>query len=260
MIAHCSFHRRLAVSLAVGALALASTACGSDGDSATSTASTTTTSTTASTTTAADAQKESMRGQRYCEVLLVNSTEGAMKAEVYNSWPLNDCPDEQWTKLDTAALAKEHGAALAVLNGPRYWLMDSVKKAEATMPPKATFGGIEMYLQATVDVGSMQQARTPYVPHEVDRKTTFTFNAGSTVFELHAADGSTFVMQTWAQNTDASLTEADLAGLASRLTLPAGWTYSSRTLTEPLRVVTTDAPAHVLQDDLQNSYSLETPT
>ena len=42
-----------------------------------------------------------------------------------------------------------------------------------------------------------------------------------------------------------------------RLTVPAGWTYSSRTLTKPLVVQTTGQVAHVLMDALGNSYSLE---
>lgn len=36
---------------------------------------------------------------------------------MYNSFPLNDCPAELWSKLDAQAIAKEHGAATALLNG-----------------------------------------------------------------------------------------------------------------------------------------------
>ena len=76
--------------------------------------------------------------------------------------------------------------------------------------------------------------------------------------ELVAADGTTYVMQTWSQQVDPTLSEADLARLGDRLQLPEGWTYRTRRLRAPLRVVTTAAPAHVLQDDLMNSYSQET--
>ena len=44
----------------------------------------------------------------------------------------------------------------------------------------------------------------------------------------------------------------------TRLHLPAGWSYASRTLTAPLRVDTTSTTAKVVQDDLKNSYSMET--
>jgi hypothetical protein len=48
-----------------------------------------------------------------------------------------------------------------------------------------------------------------------------------------------------------------LAGLAGRLSLPAGWSSQPRTLTTPLRVDTTGEDACVTQDDLANSYSLQ---
>ena len=40
----------------------------------------------------------------------------------------------------------------------------------------------------------------------------------------------------------------------SRLHPPAGWRYETRILTEPLTVDTTSSVAHVLQDDLTNTY------
>jgi hypothetical protein len=201
----------------------------------------------------------SMRGARYCEVLLVTVVDGQASAEVFNSYPLNDCPAERWTKLDAKAIAASEQVTVAVLNGPRYWLMDHVEKVGGVAGlEKKDFGGIAMYRQASVDVGSLADAMKPYTAHEVSRATVFTFDAGQTIYELTAADGTRYVMQTWSQQRDATLAEADLLGLASRLQLPAGWRYSSRTLTAPMRVVTTSTPAHVLQDDLGNSYSQET--
>jgi hypothetical protein len=197
-----------------------------------------------------------MRGERYCEVLLVQPKDGTILADVYNSYPLNSCPAPLWEALDPAALAAEHGAALAILNGPRFWLMDSIEKVgEVSGLPKVTFGGIDMYRQASVEVGDGAAASTPYIPHAVDRRTVFSFDAGHEVYELVSADGTVYLMQTWSQQEDPTLVEADLAGLAPRLALPEGWTYRSRTLDEPLRVDTTTAAAQVLQDDLGNSYS-----
>ena len=64
-------------------------------------------------------------------------------------------------------------------------------------------------------------------------------------------------MQTWSQVVDKNLTLYDLAGLAARLQLPDGWRYETRTLTDPLTVDTTTRDAHVTQDELTNSYSLQ---
>lgn len=248
---------------AVAAVAALLTACGSSStsSSAATTSSPTTTATTdtvvESTTTTPGARN--MRAKRYCEVLLVSVVDGQATAEVYNSYPLNDCPAERWTELDATAIAGAEGVTLAVLNGPRYWLMDRIEKqGGAEGLAKKDFGGIEMYRQASVAIGSLADAATPYKPHEVDRSTAFVFDVGQVVYELTAPDGTTYVMQTWSQQKDPTLGEADLAGIGSRLQLPTGWTYGSRTLTSPLRVVTTDTPAKVLQDDLGNSYSQTT--
>lgn len=194
-------------------------------------------------------------GLRYGEVLLVRMGESGPKAAVYNSFPLNDCPGELWEKLDAEAIAKEHGAVAALLNGPRYWLMSSIEKHAAGQQETATFGGIDMIRQAVVQLSSMNPA--PYSVNKVDRKAVFTFDAGRPVFELVDPDGQHWVMQTWSQTTDTNLSLDDLPGLASRLQLPEGWTYQTRTLSSPLRVDTTTRDAHVTQDDLANSYSLQ---
>ena len=227
---------------ALGVLVFVATACGSQ--SATGTP--------APKTVVASA----VHGKRYCEVLLVHLGATGLSADVYNSFPLNSCPQAAWTTLDAATLAKENGALAASLNGPRFWLMDSIDKVRTGPVVVKRFGGISMMLDATVEIGtSMAAARQPYVPHTVNRQASFTFLAGRHVFELVGPDGTTWVMQTLSRIVDPTLTEADLPALGSRLALPAGWTYRERTLTAPLVVRTAGSPAHVLQDPLSNSYS-----
>lgn len=91
---------------------------------------------------------ESVFGKRYGEVLLVRMSEQGPEAEVYNTFPLNDCPAELWTRLDAAAIAAEHHAVAALLNGPRYWAMSRIEKDGGTTRERKTFGGIEMLKQA----------------------------------------------------------------------------------------------------------------
>jgi hypothetical protein len=197
-----------------------------------------------------------LSGKRYGEVLLVEVGESGAQATVYNSFPLNDCPAELWSALDPQAIAAENGAAAALLNGPRYWLMNDIEKEPQGPEVRKTFGGIEMIKQATVQLSSMNPA--PYTVNEVTRNTVFVFNAGEEIYELIDPDGQRWVMQTWSQVADPNLSRADLPGLASRLNLPEGWSYQPRVLTDTLRVDTTTRPAHVTQDDLTNSYSRET--
>lgn len=112
-----------------------------------------------------------------------------------------------------------------------------------------------MYRQATVEIGSLLEAAKPYLPHSVNRTAAFIFDAGQRVYELTAPDGTTYVMQTYSVQIDPTLTEAQLTDLGSRLKVPEGWTYSSRILDSQFRIETATTAAHVLQDELGNSYS-----
>jgi hypothetical protein len=112
-----------------------------------------------------------------------------------------------------------------------------------------------MIRQATVQLASMNPAL--YNVNQVDRKAVFTFDAGREIYELVDPDGRRWVMQTFSQTIEPALTLADLPGLASRLKLPEGWSYQTRTPSTPLVVDTTGQPACVTRHDLANSYSLQ---
>ena len=197
-----------------------------------------------------------LSGKRYGEVLLVTPGEAGPQATVYNSYPLNDCPAELWSALDAQAIATENGAATALLNGPRYWLMNSIEKATQGPRMIKNFGGIDMLLQATVLLTAMNPA--PYTANQVNRHTVLTFDAGEEVYELQDPAFRRWVMQTWSQIVDPELSRADLPQLGERLDLPEGWTYEKRVLESPLRIDSATRAALVLQDDLTNSYSLIT--
>jgi hypothetical protein len=242
--------RRVAVvSVAVAALAAA---CGSSGSSKGAATGDTSTST-VPTKTATD-----LRGKRYCEVLLLRAAPAGITADVYNTYPINACPEVQWKAMDAGAIKTENGALAALLNGPRYWLMDRIEKDDARAQTHKTFGAMEMIQRATVVVGNPVVASQPYHLNAVDRRTVFSYDKGSTVHEITTADGTKFVMQSWSQQVDPTLDEAGLAALGPRLHLPAGWSYGTRTLTAPLRVDTRSDTAKVFQDDFKNTYSMET--
>ena len=63
-------------------------------------------------------------------------------------------------------------------------------------------------------------------------------------------------MQAYCVGVDATLNESNLAGLADRLDLPEGWSFRTRILAEELVVDTSATIATVIQDELENSYTL----
>lgn len=199
---------------------------------------------------------EGLRGKRYCEVLLARVIEDHLNAEVWNTFGLNECPEDAWKALDAAAIKTERGVLAALLNGPRYWLMDAIEKEPVGERQTTTFGTLEMFLGATVDLGPIPPNLAPYTERHVARETAFEFSGGAEVYELVAADNRVYIMQSYSQQTKADLSEAELPNLGSLLTLPDGWTFRSRTVDTTLRVHTPGIYAVVIQDDFSNTYQL----
>lgn len=198
-----------------------------------------------------------MYNRRYCEVLgvTVDLVTMTADADVYNSLPFGTCPQEQWEALDAASLAEQLGVTQVMLNGPRYFVVDSGSGSTLATGTVETFGEITMMLLATVDLdlsGGMPGSDS-YALREVVRDNAWFFDAGREVYELVDADGQAYVMQSYARIVDPDLDLSDLPNLAGQLTLPDGWTYQVRTLTDEL-VVQADGIAIVVQDDLRNTY------
>lgn len=197
-----------------------------------------------------------MRGVRYGEVLAAFLREDGFEAEVYGTQMLNDCPQELWETLDATAIAAEMGAVTVKLNGPRYWTLDGLGQKVAVVEPVfRDFNGITMRRIATVDLGP-DPSTQPYAERHVNRGAVFFFDAGAPVYELVNPDGLAYVMQAYCVGVDPTLTEDDLGSLGGRLALPEGWTYRTRVLDEELVVDTTATIATVLQDELENTYTL----
>ena len=192
-------------------------------------------------------------GRRYCELFVVRKLASGFAADVFNTYGLNSCPAARWNAIDTGAVAKANHALVVVRNGPRYWAMDEIEKYRQGHELIKNLGGLRMIQEAVLSLTSL--STKPYTVHRVNRTTIFMWNKGRRIYELHRPDGSTWVMQAWSQQIDPKLGAKDLVGLGKRLKLPAGWRYGSVRLTRPLRVVTVNTDAQVLQDDLDNSYS-----
>jgi hypothetical protein len=199
-----------------------------------------------------------LRNVRYCEIIpsVVDGT--TTTTYVYNTLGYNDCPPAQWVKINQAQVNQEYGSQSAQLNGPRHWVIDQLQASGATTTGETfTFGGIEMGLRATLvtTAGTPTVGNQFYAPNQVQRDTIYTFKAGEPIFILTAPDGGEFVMQSFAQIVDKTLTYEQLPDLASKLTLPTGWSYSTRTLTEDL-TLNSNGLATVINDNLANSYQL----
>jgi hypothetical protein len=197
-----------------------------------------------------------LRNQRYCEVLVGKRNWLNLEVRVFNTQGLNLCPEVQWKDLSKDSIAKAFDASFVLLNGPRYWVMDEIQAAGATVNnEKESFGGIEMNLRATIQLSLLKQilGSKKYSANEITRTTNFIYRAGSAVYELTSPGGDTYVMQSYSQIVNPMLNMKDLPVLGEQLKLPAGWTYRCRVLDQDLSLIA-DGIAYVLQDNLSNSY------
>ena len=211
----------------------------------------------ASPTSTAAAQPQELRDVRYCEVIPSVQSGSTVTTYVYNTLSYNNCPRGQWSALTEAEVNQEFGSQKAELNGPRHFVMDHAQATgSATGSGKTfTFGGIQTGLRATLttQAGQPTVGQQGYVPNQVARDTIFTYLAGKPVFELTAPDGHVYVMQSYSQIVDPTLTYRDLPGLGRILKLPSGWSYSSKTLTSTLEL-NSNGLAYVVNDNLGDSY------
>jgi hypothetical protein len=198
--------------------------------------------------------KTGVRGARYCEIFAVRRHGLQLESRVYNTFGLNDCSSADWSALDADALKKQLQVDGIVLNGPRYWMMDRIETNDLN-GEVASLGGLQMRLVASmrVPLSRLAQGRSPYKETTIERTTAWIFVRGAPVFELTAPNGQTYVMQSYSQIVDTSLSQSDLPALAARLQLPTSWRYGSRILDEDLTLRAL-GKATIIQDDLQNTY------
>jgi hypothetical protein len=92
-----------------------------------------------------------------------------------------------------------------------------------------------------------------YAPSLVQRDTVWIYHAGQPIFELTDPQGNVYIMQSYAQMADRTLTIAQLPNLASKLKLPSGWGYKTETPSSELALAS-NGTATIVNDDLYNSY------
>ncbi|MEM6368132.1 MAG: haloalkane dehalogenase [Myxococcota bacterium] len=207
---------------------------------------------------------ESLRfdlGPPYCEVLLLNTVDGGLEAEVWGTQNYSECADVDWDALDPDQIQSETGALMVRLNGPRIGVMDgAINSGGPRGLERRAFGNIQTRFMATLEVDPTQlQSPAPYAESRVRRTSRFSYAQGTEVYELTAADGTLYVMQSMSQIVDPSLTPGDLAGLGERLSLPDGWRFEARVLDEALELCV-EGQAVVIADELQNVYQRVTPS
>jgi hypothetical protein len=191
---------------------------------------------------------KNIRDSRYGEIFIIKQT----GLDVYNTTGLNDCPAELWDKLDLEKIKTDFGAMQVQKNGPHFWMMD---EQTLMMGETKTFGGIEARWAAHAPLSVVQKGATggaPYAIYTPSKTQSMVYSKGKPVFELIDPDGNVYVLQAH----DEQFPIPSLAKLGDKLSLPKGWQYRTRTLTEDKKLDLSPAQTiYAVGDDFHQYYT-----
>lgn len=209
-------------------------------------------------------QFNNLRGMRYCEVFLIGGTvfPKDLQAAFYNTSDLNNsvnsrdtCPADIWAKVDPETLKKKYDVWGVFKNGPRGWAMDWI---ELPSGPVRSFDGLQArwfgQVELPKDMDVNKKGSTAYKPTTVHRKSLMTFEKGKPVFILDDPQGIPWVMQAYSDQVDPNLTYEQLQQLGDKLRPAPGWKFRVAVLDRDLTIKAVNGVAHIVQDDLENTY------
>ena len=207
---------------------------------------------------------DNLRDLRYAEVFLIggNGLTKNLKAAFYNSTDLNNsadprdtCPQALWDKVDAEAQKKKYDVLSVFKNGPRHWTMDWIELPVGT---ERDFDGFKARWFGQVNLPKKmnvhEKGSTAYKPTTVARSSQMGFLKGKPLFILDDPEGNPWVMQAYGLIIDPSLTYESLNDLGSKLKLAPGWKFRVKVIDQDLTIKAVDGIAHIVQDDLGNTY------
>lgn len=193
---------------------------------------------------------QNTRDMRFCEVLMINDG----NVNIYNTTGVSDCPEDAWSAIDPAAVARQMGVEGVQQNGPHYWVMDSQTLG---FGETKTFNGIPARwgaeMPATYLSGS--EGSAPYVPFKTCKTQKMVYDAGQKVWEMVDDKGQAWILQ--AHEAQFSLDDLDTLDTQMK-SLPEGWSWRARVLDEELVLDLKAADCNMgIGDEFHQYYTLE---
>jgi hypothetical protein len=215
-----------------------------------------------------DAKSDDFHGKPFYEILFMkrNAEGPGGSGNYWNSIThVFDVPDAEvdakFRALDAKALAKEYGSDGVFFNGPRRFVANGVSGVGYNDCKPRVMGTIPFVLYGTLDVPSYDGfVSGPPVAYKVltsKRTNSFTWKAGEVVHELVTPEGAVYTMFSLSLKADPNNTIENLPTLGSRLKLPEGWKYRTRTLDADLVISSSydaDPPNTIVLDELEGNY------
>jgi hypothetical protein len=191
----------------------------------------------------------------FCEIVPVIGKPPDVMAQFYNTTGASDCPPKKFTAINPKKLAEELHADSVFLNPRRNWVFDQVWVFE--VGETRDFDGVKATWMASMSPEVLKAGtKGPFSPMEIHRQSKYLFLKGNLAFLMRTPDGKTYVMQSYTNDVDKSLTLKGLPKVGSQLKLPPGWKFEVKKLDRDLTVDPrkADGVAHIIQDNLLNTY------
>jgi len=209
--------------------------------------------------------QQELRDYPYGEVIPDTVSEGILTEHIFNSLPYGPIVPKDFAQIteqqviDAYNLAYGSNCVGATVNGPRHWVLDNLTTLGGLTASgdELTVGDIQFGLagQLQTAVGNPTIGSDPYVVNTVQRNTQYTFHKGLLVYELTDPDGNVYVMQSYSQQIEPSITLNNLEFLGPWDYLPSGWTYAARRLTRDL-VLTANGSTQIVNDYFRNTFQI----
>jgi hypothetical protein len=208
------------------------------------------------------AHRSNIRNSAFCEIAAILGAPSNTVAQFYSTTAAGvECPPEKLAAIDPKALADDLGASSLYLDptpqsARRYWVADEIWNYG--VGETIDFNGVKAAWTASMSPDVLaNMISTPYAAAEMRQEATYLYSKGAKVFLIHAPDGKTWVMQSYATEVDSELTFDRLSELDNALKLPDGFRFEVATLRQDLTVDSRRAGglAHVLRDELHNVYA-----
>jgi hypothetical protein len=200
---------------------------------------------------------DNLTGVRYCEYLLTCITSDGPKTNVYFTTGLNN----ETNPMDTCAnfvdtnaeqIKAEYGVVGVFKNGPRGWLFGSVDVPTGVV---RDFQGVKAVWESTLQADPSSLKTTPYQSAVVARDSKIVFPAAKPLFILNdPTENSSWVMKSWSEIVDHTLSYQSLPELGEKLKLPEGWSFHVYTPEKDFMISAINGNAHIIQDELLNTY------
>jgi hypothetical protein len=211
-------------------------------------------------------------GTKFCMFASVNPKFFYYELTTFSSLRLGECVEEEYLKLSEASIMAQLQTTLNPKRIIKLGFHTNVASANLTAMEKPYFyvgvssfdqeGVIKLnyltYIQLFLTYENFRKgiSKAAYVPMVKDAPLHYIYSPGLTVYELVSPDGRVFIMTSFTNQFNSTLSLENLRELGASLNMPPGWKFRSRVLERQVNIEAA-APSYqttVIFDDFQNFY------